>query len=163
MSFDLNELSPEEIIELAADLFEDGMEKEASDEDGLPYGFDLNELDVDEFLEFADAVADEMEGMDKEAARSYAHRAKRARQWMMARAKVTPGRVKKHYKGRAADAAQRGSIYGPHQKGKEPGKIRRGARKAWAYGTEFAPEGVAAGGAAGAAAHLRSRRKKNRS
>ena len=56
---DLNDLSPDEILELAyALLEEDGVEKTASGD------FDLNELSVDEFLDFAEGLE---EGMEKDA------------------------------------------------------------------------------------------------
>ena len=56
---DLNELNPEQIIELAG-MLEEEMSKEASEE-----GIDLNDLSVDEFIELGYALNDEME---KEAA-----------------------------------------------------------------------------------------------
>ena len=51
---DLNELTPEEVVELGAYLAED-LEKDASEE------LDLNELSVEEFIEFAAAVSEELE------------------------------------------------------------------------------------------------------
>jgi len=56
MNIDLNDLSPDEILELAYALLEDGegMEKDASEE------IDLNDLTVDEFLDFAEGLEEEM-------------------------------------------------------------------------------------------------------
>ena len=55
---DLNELDPEDIIDLAYDLAEEGFDKVASEvyddlpwDDDSPYGIDLNQLTEDEFIE----------------------------------------------------------------------------------------------------------------
>lgn len=58
--FDLNELTPEEIVELGY-VLEDEMEKEASEYYDDEEYFDLNDLSVDEFVELAATLEDEME------------------------------------------------------------------------------------------------------
>ena len=107
MDFDLNDLSPEDIIELAASLYEDGMEKEAS-EDDLPYGFDLNDLDVDEFLEFADQVAGELDEMEKEAMPTWMRAGKKAAGKAWRREKNMPS-----------------TFWGAHKRARAGGKMER--------------------------------------
>lgn len=157
MSFDLNDLSPEEIIELASNIFEESMEKEASED--LPYGFDLNDLDLEDFLEFADDLAGEMEKEAKVKSPSW------AKIKMGPHSEPTsPGilkRIKKHYAGRETSRKSRiaKSYVARGKKGKF-GKSRFTEAKGTAR--EYAPEAAAGTAAVGTAAYARSRRKKNR-
>lgn len=173
MSFDLNELSPEDIIELAAELYEDGMEKEASE---LPYGLDLNELSAEEFLEFADAVANEMDGLEKEASAVQAvknwaqlagYGAKRGAEeaWKGAKFKGVfrskAGRIAAEHGKKLRARKAKGPLTKAEQSALSTAdKLRSKHRKA--IGRSAAVYGGGAAAAGGGALAVRRRRKKNR-
>lgn len=157
---DLNNLTPQEIVQLGYYLAED-MEKEAGAD------FDLNELSVDEFIAFAADLEEEMEkeaGV-KEVMEMLKNKGKVTGSYLMDVAKGGRARRNIHHL-RKGTVPTDEMVYGQHLKSRMPRSKEEAsaARKAQMLGAArgIAETGTMYGAPVAGAAALYNRRKKRR-